>query len=107
MLRRLQRHYSHKSRMAFSLVIELLEIIGFIVGFVAVVMLPAQNMQRDLLEIGDDWQTSFQAVKEELVILVDSSIQSRTLGFIAMVCIVTAFILRSIVSRIIHMTGDL
>lgn len=95
--------------MAFAVVIEMLEIIGFIIGFYAVVALPAKSMESDLTHIkqGESWQDSVQYVQDELKILVESSIQSRTLGFVAMVFIIVAFILRTIVSRLIRMPTDL
>jgi hypothetical protein len=111
-LQRLQnprkRRHTPAAKFTFAILIELFEIIGFVIGFVAVVQLPAKNMESDLTKIDENsWVNSVHAVKEELKILVDSSIQSRTLGFVAMVFIVIAFILRTIVSRIIRMPGDL
>ncbi len=102
-----KRHHTPVIRTIFSVIIELLEIIGFVIGFVAVVQLPAKNMKKDVLEITGDWETSWHAIREEVQILVSSSIESRTLGFIAMVFIVTAFILRTFVSRVIRMPADL
>jgi len=104
---RSRRNHSPINRLIFAVIIELLEIIGFVIGFVAVVQLPAKNMQSDLNVITKDWQTSFHAIREEIKILVDSSIESRNLGFIAMIFIVIAFLLRTIVSRAIRMPGDL
>lgn len=101
--------YSLQGKMAFAIVIEMLEIIGFVIGFYAVVALPQDSMKSDITNLTEKqtWQESFKFVKDELKILVDSSIESRTLGFIAMVFIVVAFILRTIVSRIIKMPSDL
>lgn len=99
--------YTPLGKVSFAIVIEMLEIIGFVIGFWAIVQLPAKSMNRDLATIGTDWPTSHAAVKDELTILVDSSIESRTLGFAAMACIVTAFILRTIVSRILRMPSDI
>lgn len=101
--------YRPVGKAAFAIVIEMLEIIGFVIGFYAVVALPAKNMESDLTHIkeGTSWQDSVQFVQDELKILVESSIDSRKLGFIAMVFIVVAFILRTIVSRVIHMPSDL
>ena len=101
--------YSPQGKMAFAIVIEMLEIIGFVIGFYAVVALPQDSMKSDITNLIEKqtWQESFKFVKDELKILVDSSIESRTLGFIAMVFIVVAFILRTIVSRLIKMPSDL
>lgn len=101
------RNHTPIMRTAFSVIIEMLEIVGFVIGFVAVVQLPAKNMIKDVAEITDDWKKSMHAVREEIKILVDSSIESRTLGFIAMIFIVAAFILRTFVSRVIRMRSDL
>lgn len=102
-----KRNHTPAMRTIFSVIVELLEIIGFVIGFVAVVQLPAKNMERDILKITGDWDSSWNALKEEVQILVNSSIESRTLGFIAMVFIVAAFILRTVVSRAIRMPSDL
>jgi len=101
--------YSVRGKMAFAMVIELLEIVGFVIGFYAVVALPQDSMKSDITNLNEkqSWQESFKFVKDELKILVDSSIESRTLGFVAMVFIVIAFVLRTIVSRIIKMPSDL
>lgn len=101
--------YSSYGKMAFAIVIEMLEIIGFVIGFYAVVALPEDSMKSDITNLTEHqtWQESFKFVKDELKILVDSSIESRTLGFVAMVFIVVAFVLRTIVSRIIQMPSDL
>ena len=101
--------YSPQGKMAFAVVIEMLEIIGFVIGFYAVVALPQDSMKSDITNLTEKqtWQESFKFVKDELQILVDSSIESRTLGFVAMVFIVIAFVLRTIVSRIIKMPSDL
>lgn len=102
------RKYTPLGKASFAIVIELLEIVGFVLGFIAIVQLPQASMNRDLAQITkNSWEDSYQAVKEELNILVDSSIESRTLGFAAMACIVAAFVLRTIVSRLIRMPADL
>lgn len=101
--------YRPLGKAVFAVVIEMLEIVGFVIGFYAVVALPAKNMESDLAHIkeGTTWQESVKFVQDELKILVESSIDSRKLGFVAMVFIVVAFILRTIVSRVIHMPSDL
>lgn len=102
------RKYTPRGKAAFAVVIEMLEIIGFVIGFYAVVALPAKNMESDLTKIDEQsWKKSFQFVQDELRILVESSIESRTLGFVAMVFIVVAFILRTIVSRVLQIPADL
>lgn len=102
------RRHSPVARFAFYIVIELLGIIGFVVGFVAVVQLPAKNMESDISKIDEhSWQDSVDAVRDELRILVNSSIESRTLGFIAMGFIVTAFVLQTIVRRVIRIPSDI
>jgi hypothetical protein len=99
--------YTQAGKTAFAVAIEVLEIVGFALGFVAIVQLPQGNMSSDLNHITGDWETSVAAVKDELNILVQSSIESRTLGLIAMVCIVLAFVLRTIVSRILRIPPDI
>lgn len=101
--------YRPLGKAVFAVVIEMLEIVGFVIGFYAVVALPAKNMESDLTHIkeGTTWQDSVKFVQDELKILVESSIDSRKLGFVAMVFIVVAFILRTIVSRVIHMPSDM
>ena len=107
-MKKTKRKYTQRGRAAFAVVIEMLEIIGFVIGFYAVVALPAKNMQSDLTKIDEQsWKKSFQFVQDELRILVESSIESRTLGFVAMVFIVVAFILRTIVSRVLQIPTDL
>lgn len=107
MLRIKRRRYTRKGKIAFAVAIELLEIVGFVIGFYAVVALPANSMETDLTKINpQNVQTSMKFVQDELRILVDSAIESRTLGFVAMVFIVVAFFLRTILSRVIGMPSE-
>ena len=68
--------YKPLGKAAFAVVIEMLEIIGFVIGFYAVVALPAKNMESDLTHIkkGSTWRESVQFVQDELKILVESFI---------------------------------
>lgn len=99
----MHRTYTRTGKMAFWIVVEVLEIVGFAVGFYAIINTPVNNMNHDLASIHSANDQSVLAIKDELTILVDSTISSRTMGFIAMVLIVSAFILRTIVGRVIHM----
>lgn len=101
-----RRRYTRAGKIAFAVTIELLEIIGFVIGFYAVVALPSKSMETDLTKIDKTWETSMKFVQDELRILVDSAIESRTLGFVAMVFIVVAFFLRTILSRVIGMPSE-
>lgn len=84
---------SHRGINVFAVVVELLELIGFGVGFYAIVHTPIRNMQNDLKNLDLD------GVKDEVTMLVDSAIESRTMAFVALALVVAAFILRTIVGR--------
>ena len=102
-----RRRYTRTGKIAFAVAIELLEIVGFVIGFYAVVALPKNSMETDLTKLDkNSWETSMKFVQDELRILVDSAIESRTLGFVAMVFIVVAFFLRTILSRVIGMPSE-
>jgi hypothetical protein len=95
-------HYTQTGVLIFGLTIEILEIVGFGLGFYSIINLPVSNMKNDLSHVVDNSTKSVMAIKDDLRLMVHSSITSRVVGFWALACILLAFVLRTIVRRAIR-----
>jgi hypothetical protein len=95
------RKYSSTGIAIFWILIETFELIGFAVGFYAIANTPVANMRSDVKHLDEP-----AILREEINLLVESTIGGRQMAFVSLGLIIAAFILRTIVSRVIKMPSS-
>lgn len=92
------KRYSKTGVTIFWIVIETFELIGFAVGFYAIANTPVANMRSDVKHI-----ERTDVLRDEINMLVESTVGGRQMAFVSLGLIIAAFILRTIVARLIKM----
>ena len=86
--------------LAIEIVVELLDVAAYTLAFYAIASTPVKVLLNDVSQQDAKPSPDTVLLNKETDILVDSTNQSRTMAIIAMVLVCIAFILRTIVKRL-------
>jgi hypothetical protein len=86
--------------LAIEIVVELLDVAAYTLAFYAIASTPVKVLLNDVSQQDARPNPDTVLLNKETDILVDSTNQSRTMAIIAMVLVCIAFILRTIVKRL-------
>ena len=87
--------------LAIEIVVELLDVAAYTLAFYAIASTPVKVLLNDVSQQDARSNPDTVLLNKETDILVDSTNQSRTMAIIAMVLVCIAFILRTIVKRLV------